>query len=392
MNISGSFQAFKKWSLRILAVLGVVYLASYTLGFVSGFTTQQCLSPARKPQEREKACTRALYFTWLNPGHEAAIYESLGYAYGGLEKEEQALNSFDKALQLAPGAWGLYITKGRIYESLRDYERAGDSYTMAITPNSDFLARLYWMRANNLDATQQYDEALEDYNKAILLSTDRKQLADFYTDRAIFFMRDPETWGKSIADYSEAIERSEFLKLNPARAYMGRGQMRYLTGEYNLAVADFLKAIETNNELRELSYLLIWTYLADKGAGNDANANLKERVTKHNPTEWPFPIVQVFLGQINLKDIQTPSVHPGWSELTEETAARCEISFYMGQLALLRKDKAEAKKLFIDAINTRMIDYTEYRFAQSELNRLEAESSAAAASQPPQQHDRKISQ
>lgn len=63
-----------------------------------------------------------------NPG---PIYNNLGYAYLSLNKFEEAKNAFDKYIELEPDNPNPYDSKGDFFMTVKDYEKAYESYMKA---------------------------------------------------------------------------------------------------------------------------------------------------------------------------------------------------------------------------------------------------------------------
>ncbi len=89
-----------------------------------------------------------------------------------LERYDEALESFDRAIELDandPWAWAL---RGYVLNNLKRYEEALESFDKAI--ELEHNNRYYWyLRGNLLNSIKRYDEALVSFDKAI-------ELDDYY--------------------------------------------------------------------------------------------------------------------------------------------------------------------------------------------------------------------
>jgi tetratricopeptide (TPR) repeat protein/serine/threonine protein kinase len=204
------------------------------------------------------------------PDHAHAYYYR-AFSYRGLQRDEEALADYTKAITLDPkhsGAWHdraiIHSKHGRYGEALAGYSKA-----IELNPQS---APAWAGRGVSHNDLNQPEKALEDLAKAIELNPQsayawngvgvahvklnrrEEALADF--NKAIEF--DPKFWAawfnrgdryralgqddKALADYSKAIE------LNPqyASAWFERGVSFNQLNQPDKALADFAKAIELN--------------------------------------------------------------------------------------------------------------------------------------------------
>ncbi len=97
-------------------------------------------------------------------------------------------------------------------------------------------------QGNRLTGQGRYDEAIEEYNKAIEMAPED---ADAYNNRGFAYVQKGEL-DQAIADFDKAIELDPEL----AEAYNNRGYAYYLKGEVAKAVSDFEKCIELSNDPR----------------------------------------------------------------------------------------------------------------------------------------------
>jgi tetratricopeptide (TPR) repeat protein len=89
-----------------------------------------------------------------------------------------------------------------------------------------------------LDANQQRDAAIEEYRKAISLTSDPEQLASAYTDLGVDY--------EGAGNYSEAhASYNRALQLNPKlfNAYFDRGLLLEKEGKIEEAVADYRQSV-----------------------------------------------------------------------------------------------------------------------------------------------------
>ena len=127
--------------------------------------------------------------------------------------------------------------QGNAKFSSEKYEEAIEDYTKAIELNPQ-LAEAYYNRGLAKSRLGQNEEAIKNYDQAIELNP---QLAEAYCNRGIAKNRLRE-YEEAIKDFNQAIE------LNPqdAKAYYNRGISKYYLEEYEEAIKNYNKAIELN--------------------------------------------------------------------------------------------------------------------------------------------------
>jgi lipoprotein NlpI len=219
-------------------------------------------------------------------------------------------------------------------------------------------------------AKGDYDRALTSFDAAIKL---RPDYSEAFYDWALVY-DDKDAYEQAIADYSKAIE----LYPEDATAYYNRGSDRMLVGQYAEAVYDFDQAAQINADYRELSawnkgivqyflgqypeavdsineYLAVkphftygglWLYLAEAAAGRDPKANLKARFRSVDLSEWPGPIVQLYMGSATVDAVRA-AAKQGDSGYLEDQA--CQASFYIGALALISGQKDDGRRDLTEA-------------------------------------------
>jgi lipoprotein NlpI len=107
---------------------------------------------------------------------------------------------------------------------------------------------------------------------------------------------------------------------------------------------------------------VFWLYLArSRLGGRDPVAELADNAAKLKPPEWPYPIVELFLGS------RTPAATLGAANGVNQ---RCEAQFYVGEWYVLHRDGAAADSLKA-AIEICPKHLIEYSSAQAELKRLQ---------------------
>jgi lipoprotein NlpI len=244
-----------------------------------------------------------------------------------------------------------YTLRGEIYRDRKDYKGAIADCTEAIRLDPEF-APAYNTRGNAYSDMKDYDRAIADYSEAIRL--DPNNASEFVSrGNAYYDLKDDV---RAIADYTEAI------RLDPGNtdAYASRGWINYMAGNYTIAASDLARG--SAEQTQNYAYTVLWLYLARSRSGNkDASRELETNAAKLRRPVWPFPVVELFLGQ------RSPEATLAWPEKPDD---RCEAQFYIGEWYLLRADRSAAMGPLQAAADTCPKDFIESQGAQAELKRL----------------------
>jgi len=172
----------------------------------------------------------------------AEVYNNRGVAYAKLNKYEQAIKDYDRAIELNPALAEVYNNRGITYAELNKYDQAIEDYDKAIELNPNY-ADAYNNRGITYTKLNKYEQAIEDYNRAIEL---KPNLAEVYNNRGVAYAK-LNKYERAIKDYGKAIE----LNPNYADAYNNRGNAYMELNKYEQAIKDYDRAIELNPALAE---------------------------------------------------------------------------------------------------------------------------------------------
>ena len=160
----------------------------------------------------------------------------------------------------------------------------------------------------------------------------------------------------------EAIRSATFGAsglIHAAQAFNNRGLAYAAKQDYDRAIADYNEAIRLNPKF---PYSVLWLYLARTRSGADtAAAELDANAKKLKQPDWPYPVVELFLGRRTPKSTLVAPTKPN---------DRCEAQFYVGEWQLLRGDRPKALAALKAAVGTCPKSNVEYDFARAELKRL----------------------
>jgi murein DD-endopeptidase MepM/ murein hydrolase activator NlpD len=223
------------------------------------------------------------------------------------------------------------------------------------------------------------DRAIADFSEAIRL--DPKDAQPF-NNRGLAYL-DKAEYDHAIADFTEAIR----LDPNYTGAFQSRGHAKFYVADYGAAAADLSHAVR---QQPQDAYSVLWRYLASARASmlfailnSDSYClpgylqlaetesyircefvearQLELNATKLKQTDWPYPIVELFIGR------RTPEA----TLTAAEPNHRCEAQFYTGEWYLLHGNRTAAMSALKTAADNCPKAFVEYAGARAELKRLE---------------------
>ena len=179
---------------------------------------------------------------------EASIYSDRGVAKWRLNQTKQAIDDFNKSIQLSPENGTVYNNRGNALmdlghpdEAVKDFDRA-----IALSPN---YGPAYNNRGNARVALGQYNLAFQDYRKAVELMP---QSAVPFNGRG--------TAHEQLKRYHAAVrDLTRAITLNPkyTAAYRHRADAYLELGMYREAVADATQVFTLEPDLSDPHLLLL---------------------------------------------------------------------------------------------------------------------------------------
>ena len=152
-----------------------------------------------------------------------------------LKESQEAIEDFNKAIELKPDDAQSYFSRGIAKTKLGKHEEAIEDFNKAIELKPDD-AYAYFSRGFAKTKSGKHEEAIEDFNKGIELKPD---------DAYAYFSRGLAK--AELGKHEEAIEEfNKGIELKPddAYAYFSRGLAKTKSGKHEEAIEDFNKAIE----------------------------------------------------------------------------------------------------------------------------------------------------
>lgn len=272
------------------------------------------------------------------------------------------LSILDSALGADPVAdihAGIVARKNGDYaEAIRLYTRALESRDLSQNNRAIALNN----RCNVYNDKAQHGSAIADCDAAIQIKPDNplpfNNRGNSYTSLG--------RYDRAILDYAEA------QRLNPrfALAINNRGLAHYYKGDYQFAEADFDKSIALNPNY---PYAALRLYFTRQRLGIDGRTQLATQSMRFNLTQWPGPLIQLYLGKIGPTEALTKAQNDSPKTSSEQL---CEANFYIAEYHLGKSDRTAALAQFRAAKETCKLlpGFVEHHGVKIELKRLDGSS------------------
>jgi tetratricopeptide (TPR) repeat protein len=173
----------------------------------------------------------------LNQFNSAADYNRQGFIHTQEQDYRQAIEYYEKAIQVDPNFENAYLNRGNAYLALEEHQKAIQSYTEAIQVHPESFTA-YNSRGFAYSDSGNYERAIRDYDEAIRLNP---EFHNAYQNRGFAY--------RKIGDFHQALEDySQAIQLNPESyvGYQHRGITYRILGNYERAIADYNQAIRLN--------------------------------------------------------------------------------------------------------------------------------------------------
>ncbi|MFB2917865.1 trypsin-like peptidase domain-containing protein [Aerosakkonema funiforme] len=196
------------------------------------------ISPPPEETEEERELIRNALLPPEKPGNDAKETDWLNYGnrLWRLFYYKDAVEAFDKAIQINPDLAIAYYARGMALRDWGKYQEALSSFEEA-TQKKDKLYEAWRERSSLLLVLQRNDEALSSINRAIKLKSN---------DFALYLLQGEVL--KTLNRYQESENAYRLaIDINSLpQAYISRGYIRSIRGNKTGAISDFDKAIEIN--------------------------------------------------------------------------------------------------------------------------------------------------
>jgi lipoprotein NlpI len=315
--------------LSICAVLAAMLLASPATA-ASDRDRSDCNGD--DPAVMIRGCTQVIEDASESASDRVLALYMRGLAYVAKGDVDRAIADYDKAIDLNPRNGLAFNERGLAYKVKGDLDRAVRDLDEAVRLNAG-NADIHYNRGHVLLDKGNLDRAIADFDEAIRLGP----------NSIIAVTKD------------EAITRLATDRIK-AEYFAARGQAKFLLANFADAASDFARSIQLHPDD---PYMALRLYLARARSEPQAGVvELQSNAAVLKQTDWPAPVVALFLGRKSAAETLATANKPG---------ERCEAQFYVGEWYLLHGAKAAAQPALQAAADTCPKTFDEYQLAQFEL-------------------------
>ncbi len=172
---------------RLFALLSLFLLLPAAAAGQSDFRPQDPCEPATKAlsdgsshETRIELLSRCLIAGKSGDYDKAAIYSNRGVSYYATGRYQNAVEDFDRAIELSPGDADYYNHRGAAYKKLGKPARAIQDFDSALGISENDPA-IYNNRGAAYRELKEYENALRDFDRAVAI---RPDYAKAYANRA----------------------------------------------------------------------------------------------------------------------------------------------------------------------------------------------------------------
>ncbi|WP_027403796.1 tetratricopeptide repeat protein [Aphanizomenon flos-aquae] len=208
---------------------------------------------------------------------KAELFFELGYLQRVRENHEEAISSYDKAVEFKPDNHQAWYNRGISLRKLGRYEEAISSYDKAVEFKPD-NHEAWYNRGYSLYNLGRYEEAISSYDKAVEFKPDDHEA---WNNRG-YSLRKLGRYEEAISSYDKAVE----FKPDDHEAWNNRGISLDNLGRYEEAISSYDKAVEFKPDKHQAWYNKACGY-ALQGNIEQAIENLQIAINLHPEVrEW----------------------------------------------------------------------------------------------------------
>jgi tetratricopeptide (TPR) repeat protein len=312
-----------------------------------------------------------------------------------LDHHDAAIEDCGKAIELAPRNGRAYYIRGEARRGKREEAAALKDFdkTLELEPKHP---RALQARGGTKEALRDFDGALEDYTRLVELDPDdpvafvlragTKMRLGIYEGAledldAALFAEDPDDPDRGLhvarARALLALGRKEAAETELAKAaeppedadaIEDRGRYYFDTGRPKEAAADLSKAIRMDPTGHDYARLFLFLARSKLGESAPAADELKTYVGgREKKDDWYSTVAGFLCGRLTEADLFA-AAKSGSPQIAIEQG--CEASWYAGSVRLLAGDAAGAKALFERCVKTDVRTFIEYESAKAALGAM----------------------
>lgn len=306
-----------------------------------------CASTSATNDQTITACTQQIQSGTLTGKDLGHAYNNRGTGYAGNNQNDLAMADYNQALKIDPTNPQAYHNRGLLYQAKGQLDLAIADFTQALRIDPNY-AHAYLNRGRAYHSNGQDNLAIPDYVQAIRIDPSS---ASAFFDLA----RAYDGTGRSdlaVDDYTQALK----LDTKFTNAYSSRGYSEYVLGRPADAATDIAVAISLD---RTYAYPVLLLHIIRSRMGTTDTAEFSTNAAALG-TQWPAPIVSLYQGKTTAAQTLAAAQTDG---------QRCEARFYIAEWRLMRKESAEARSGFKEAVAICPSSYSEAFIARAELKR-----------------------
>ncbi len=257
--------------------------------------------------------------------NNALAWQWRGMAENAAGETKAAYESLTRALEIYPCDPLARVTRADFAERLGRQRDAYDdySYVLARDPKHAYVLRL---RGDLLFGAAQFSAALADYEAALATGSEDVDLLLNHGG----LMQELGRYRDAIADYERILKTDS----RNEEALVARGYSRFILGEYAAAEPDLAVGARINPNAAA------WTFLARTHMGRqDANEQFIYDAQAARSGDWAVYTAGMMKAGAPEHDLLRFA--------GVDAEKRCNIYFYLGEVALAKGDRARAKELFL---------------------------------------------
>ena len=200
------------------------------------------------PQQRqEKLAEIKAYLSdspSLDPVRASQLWHEKGLIHAMGKEYEQAIASYDQALEIKPDLHQAWYNRGIALGNLGRYEEAIASYDQALEIKPDDH-KAWYNRGNALVNLGRYEEAIASYDRALEIKPDYHEA---WNNRGIA-LGNLGRYEQAIASYDQAIK----INSNYANAYYNKACCYGLQNNVELAIENLQRAINLDVKYQDMA-------------------------------------------------------------------------------------------------------------------------------------------
>ena len=181
--------------------------------------------------------------TDVNPEFSSDLFHrDLGNSFLQLAHYEEAITSYDEALQIKPDYHQACYIQGLALVKLGRHEEAIASYDRALEIKSDYH-EVWYIRGNALFDLERYEEAITAFDQVLQIKPDYHE-AWFFRGLTLSIL---ERYEEAITAFDQVLQ----IKPDHYEAWHIRGSVLYELGRHEEAIASYDRVLEFKSDLYE---------------------------------------------------------------------------------------------------------------------------------------------